>query len=117
MNQTVEHTKIVTIIHTQELYSQTTVNILCPTLTPLLSEDTHLVTTSIVYITTCPDSTPSTKIVLSNVAQISILATSAVLICLPISALVIVTYCWIRTRQTLKKTRNEAKFDHSAQDR
>ena len=46
-------------------------------------------------------------VVLSNVAEVGILVTSAVLIGLPILTLVIVTYCWIRTRQTLKKKRQD----------
>ena len=46
-------------------------------------------------------------VVLSNVAEVGILVTSAVLIGLPILALVIVTYCWVRTRQTLKKKRQD----------
>ena len=131
----VEHTVTITSTHTQEVYSQTTVSI-CPISTIALSEDTHLVTSmastalsedthlvtstaNTVYITRSSDSTstPATKIVLSNVAQIGILAASGVLMCLPISALVVVTYCWIRTRRILKEKRNEVRFDHSAQDR
>ena len=137
MDKIVEHTKLVTITstHTQEVYSQTTVSI-CPISTIALSEDTHLEThmdsttqsedthlvtstTNTVYITRSSDSTstPTTKTVLSNVAQIGILAASGVLMCLPISALVVVTFCWIRTRRILKEKRNEVRFDHSAQDR
>ena len=128
VNQTVEHTKFVTItsIHTQEVYSQTTVNI-CPMPTPSSSEDTHLVTpmVSTVYITRSLDSIdtsiPATKIVLSSAAQIGILATSGVLMCLPIlAALVIVTYCWIRTRRTLKEregTGTNFRIVYSARDR
>jgi hypothetical protein len=58
-------------------------------------------------------------IVLSNEVGIGILATSGVLICLPILTLVIVTYCWIRTRRVLKKKRGdpEMKFVYLAQDR
>jgi hypothetical protein len=124
MNQTVQHTRFITITQTQEVYSQTTVRI-CPTPSPSPSEDTHSMTpmvvtptVSTVYITRYSDSIPTTKIaiVLSNVAIIGILATSGVLICLSISALVIVTCCWIRTRRTLKK-RNEVKPDHSVKDR
>ena len=113
MNETVESTKFITITstHTQEVYSQTTVSI-CPMPTPSSSEDTSLVTSTVstVYITMSSDSTnipattSATGLELSNAAQISVLATSGVLMCLPISAaLVIVTYCWIRTRRTLKK--------------
>ena len=138
---TVEHTKFVTITHTQlqEVHHETgsTVRI-CPTTT--LSQDSHpgpvIPMVSTIYITNCSDQalpstlstrcsdhanmyTLSTKVVLSNAVQIGILATSGVLICMPISALVIMTYCWIRTRRTLKKKRNdsEVRFHHSAQDR
>ena len=121
MNQTVESTKFITITstHTQEVYSQTTV---CPMPTPSSSEDTSLVTSTVstVYITMSSDSTstPTTRFALSNAAQIGILATSGVLMCLLIlSALVIVTFCWIRTHRTLKMKRNEVRFDHSAQNR
>ena len=103
--------EIVTIIHTQEVYSETTISI-CPTPTPSLREDINLMCT-----TRCPDTTTSS--VLSNVAQIGILVTSGVLICLPISALVIVTYCWVRTRRTLKERRKSTgtTFVYSSQDR
>ena len=134
---TVEHKEFVTITstHTQKVCSQTTVSIcptstitlsedtrlVIPTVSTALSEDTHLVTSTAntVYITrsSYSISTPTTKTVLSNVAQIGILAASGVLMCLPISALVVVTFCWIRTRRTLKEKRNEVRFDHSAQDR
>jgi hypothetical protein len=118
---TAEHTKLITTTHTQEVYSQTTIRI-CSTPTPSPSESgTHPMTPSVstVYITTISESTstPTSGIVLSNVVQIGILATSGVLICLPVLTLVIVTYCWIRTRRTLKKKRNEVNSDHSAQDR
>lgn len=121
---TVEHTKFITITHTQEVYRQTGTTVrICPTPTTSLSQDSHPVTpmVSTVYITTCSDSTStqSTKVVLSNAVQIGILATSGVLICMPILALVIMTYCWIRTRKTLKKKRNdsEVRCHPSAQDR
>ena len=125
---TVESTKFVSIAstHTQEVYSQTTVSI-CPMPTPSSGEDTSLVTSTVstVYITRSSDSTsipattPATGLVLSNAAQIGILATSGVLMCLPISvALVIVTYCWIRTHRTLKKREGTGtNFVCSAQDR
>ena len=136
VNKIVEHIVTITSTHTQEVYSQTTVSI-CPISTISLSEDTHLethmastalskdthlvtsTTNYSVYITRSSDSTntPTTKTILSNVAQIGILAASGVLMCLPISALVVVTFCWIRTRRTLKENRNEVRFYHSAQDR
>ena len=80
-------------------------------------------------ITTCPVCRPASTVtttiyqqspvVLSNTAGIGILAISAVLICLPIIAIVIVTYCWVRARRTLKKKRTdpEMKFVYLAQDR
>ena len=79
-------------------------------------------------MSSCPACRPSTvtttiyqqsPVVLSNMAEIGILTTSAVLICLPILALVIVTYCWVRTRRTVKKKRSdpEMKFVYLAQDR
>ena len=92
--------------------------------TPSSSEDTSLVTSmvSTVYITMSSESTsiPATKTIqLSNAAQIGILATSGVvLMCLPISALVIVTYCWIRTHRTSKEREGtETNFVYSARNR
>ena len=83
---------------------------------------TPMASTVTVYITRSSDSTspPTTRFALSNAAQIGILVTSGVLMCLPIlAALVIVTYCWIRTHKMLKKKRNdsEIRFKHSVQDR
>ena len=126
MNQTVKTTEFVTITstHTQEVYSQTTVRV-CPMPTPSSSTDSHLMiptaSTVTVYITKSSDSTstPATETGLSNAAQIGILAISGVLMCLPIlSALVIVTYCWIRTRRTLKEREGtRTNFVYSARDR
>ena len=58
-------------------------------------------------------------VVLSDEVGIGILATSVVVICVPILTLVILTYCWIRTRRVLKKKRGdpEIKFVYLAQDR
>ena len=121
MNQTVsvEQIKTITIQHTQTVNNPTIVTI-CPTPSPSLGS--HLMRSS------CPVCTPSMvtatiyqqpPIVLSDVVGVSILITSGVLICLPISALLIVTYCWVTTRRTLKKKRSgpEMDFDHSAHDR
>ena len=124
MNQTVKTTEFVTITstHTQEVYSQTTVRVY-PMPIPSSSTSSHLMTptASTVYIIRSSDSTstPATKTGLSNAAQIGILAISGVLMCLPIlSALVIVTYCWIRTRRTLKEREGtRTNFVYSAQDR
>ena len=101
----VEHTKFVTITHTQEVYRQTSTTIrICPTTS--LSQDSHpgpvIPMVSTIHITNCSDQalpstlstrcsdhasiyTLSTKVVLSNTVQIGILATSGVLICMPIS--------------------------------
>ena len=120
---TVEHTRLITIQHTQTVYNPTTVEI-CPTPSPLLtSKSSHFVAPNTVFIPAC---TPSTviatiyqqpPIILSNITQISILTTCGLLICLPVSALVIVTSCWIRTHWTLKKKRNGMNIDHSVQGR
>ena len=97
-----------TIIHQQQP----------PTVTVLLSNMT-------LSCPTCRVSTLTTTIyqqssvVLSNEVGIGILATPVVMICLPILTLVILTYCWIRTRRVLKKKRGdpEIKFVYMAQDR
>ena len=119
---------ITTSTHTQEMYSQTTVSI-CPMPTPSSTTVSHLVTSTVstVYITmssystSIPATTSATGLALSNAAQIGILATSGVLMCLPIlAALVIVTYCWIRTRRTLKEregTGTNFRIVYSARDR
>ena len=70
----------------------------------------------------CRSSTVTTTIspvVLSAAVQIGILATSAGLICLPILALVIVAYCWVRTHRAVKKKRRDSgmNIDPSAKDR
>ena len=101
-------TVITTIIHQQQP----------PTVTVLLSNMTR-------SCPTCRASAVTTTIyqqssvVLSNEVGIGILATSVVVICLPILTLVILTYCWIRTRRVLKKKRGdpEIKFVYMAQDR
>ena len=95
---------------------------MCPTPTPPSTTVSRLVTSTVstIYITRSSDSTspPTTRFALSNAAQVGILATSGVLMCLPISALVIVTYCWIRTRRTLKEREGTGtNFVHSARDR
>lgn len=89
-----------------------------PTVLPVLSN----------MIPSCPACRVSTvtttiyqqsSVVLSNEVGIVILTASVVVICLPVLTLVIVTYCWIRTRRILKKKRcdPEMKFVYLAQDR
>ena len=117
--QTVESTSAITIQHTQTVYIPTTFSI-CPTASFSLRKSNHLVTPSTVYITRCQPCTPSTVTrhttcpqVLSDTLQISIVVISGVLVCLAILALVIVTYCWTKARQTLKEKRNSDDSTHN----
>ena len=114
--------KTITIQRIQTVNNPTTVTI-CPMPSPSFNINSDLVTPNIVYTTKYEACTSNTiyqqpPIVLSDVVEVSILVTSGVLICLPISALLIVAYCWVRTRQILKKRNGPGMdFDHSAQDR
>ena len=127
--QTIVLTETVTVSykHNYVLHNPTSIVTILPALSPSLTstKNSHLMTTSTVYITRSQAHTPSIVTatncpqILSDIVQISILATSGVLICLPITALVIVTYCWGRTRQILKEKRSGSgvNFDLSTQDR
>ena len=115
--QTVEPTRTITIQHTQTVYILTTVST-CPMPSLVLRKNNHPVIPNTVYITRCPACTSSTVTstncpqVLSDTLEIGIVIISGVLICLAILALVIVTYCWVKARQTLQEKRNDDLSTH-----
>ena len=118
---TVQYTRIITIRQTQTEYTRTTI-VKCPTSLYELPS-TAL---SSVYSTRCPASTPSTvtvtncpqpAVAFASVFEISILAISGVLICLPMLALVILTHCWVKTCRMLKKRNGGVNSVHLGRER
>ena len=118
---TVQYTRIITIQQTQTEYTQTTI-VKCPT----SSYELPSTALSSVYSTRCPVSTqrtvtvtncPQPAVAFTGVLEISILATSGVLICLPMLALVILTHCWVKTRRMLKKRNGGVNSVHLGRER